>query len=238
MGSSGDPRSSGTSQTTFLAWTYANGGDARIAPGIEYAKQIVQQYNAAEASTDLLEKGEIVLWMRYDFNCKRRSRMKEKGINAQTVIPGVSIYAPSAVMANRYNTAKKDAVKLFMEYVLSDEAAADLRQVRRPPIRYVLGQQELPEEATAGWLPEEDYKDVVVVEDFTSIDANESPRPGTKRSWVASSEGISLGPGGPWPRPGPPRSAIEDVSGGLAAGCPRCPCWSSPRPCWWCRRSL
>jgi putative spermidine/putrescine transport system substrate-binding protein len=175
VGSSGDPRSSGTSQTTFLAWTYAHGGDANnLAPGIEYSKKIVQQYNAADASTDLLEKGEIVLWMRYDFNCEAAvAQLKEKGINAQTVIPGVSIYAPSAVMVNRYNTAKKDAGQLFMEYVLSDEAAATFAKFGARPIRYVLGQQELPEEATAGWLPEEDYKDVVVVEDFTSIDAND-----------------------------------------------------------------
>ena len=175
VGSSGDPRSSGTSQTTFLAWTYAYGGDAsNLAPGIEYSKKIIQQYNAAEATTDLLEKGEIALWMRYDFNCEAAvAQLKEKGINAQTVIPGVSIYAPSAVTVNRYNTAKKDAGQLFMEYVLSDEAAVAFAKFGARPIRFVLGQQELPEEATAGWLPEEAYKDVVVVEDFTSIDAND-----------------------------------------------------------------
>jgi putative spermidine/putrescine transport system substrate-binding protein len=175
VGSSGDPRSSGTSQTTFLAWAYAHGGDAtNLSPGIEYAKQIIQQYNAAEASIDLLERGEIVLWMRYDFNCEAAvAQLAEKGINAQTVIPGVSIYAPSAMMVNRYNTAKKDAGQLFLEYVLSDEAATSFAKFGARPIRYVLGQQELPEEATAGWLPEEAYADVVVVEDFTAIDAND-----------------------------------------------------------------
>lgn len=174
VGSSGDPRSSGTSQTTFLAWAYAYGGDAtNLAPGIEYAKQIIQQYNAAEATVDLLEKGEIALWMRYDFNCEAAvAQLTEKGINAQTVIPGVSIYAPSAMMVNRYNTAKKDAGQLFMAYVLSDEAAAAFAKFGARPIRYVLGEQELPAEATASWLPEDDYAEVVVVEDFTAIDAN------------------------------------------------------------------
>ena len=34
VGSPGDPRSSGTAQTTFLAWAYANGGDAaNLEPG-------------------------------------------------------------------------------------------------------------------------------------------------------------------------------------------------------------
>ncbi len=174
VGSSGDPRSSGTSQTTFLAWAYAYGGDAaNLAPGIEYARKIIQQYNAAEATVDLLEKGEIALWMRYDFNCEAAvADLKAKGINAQTVIPGISIYAPSAMMVNRYNTARKDAGQLFMEYLLSDEAAVAFARFGARPIRYVLGQQELPEEARAGWLPDEAYKDVVVVEDFTAIDAN------------------------------------------------------------------
>jgi putative spermidine/putrescine transport system substrate-binding protein len=174
VGSPGDPRSSGTAQTTFLAWAYANGGDAaNLGPGVEYAKQIIPQFNAADASVDLLEKGEIALWMRYDFNCEAAvAQLTEKGINAETVIPDISIYAPSAVMANRYNTAKKDAIQGFLEFVLSDEAAAAFAKFGARPIRYVLGQQELPEDATANWLPEEDYAGVVVVEDFTALDAN------------------------------------------------------------------
>jgi putative spermidine/putrescine transport system substrate-binding protein len=154
---------------------YAHGGDAtNLAPGVEYAKQIIGQYNAADASLDLLEKGEIALWMRYDFNCEAAVvQLKEKGINAQTVIPGVSIYAPSAMMVNRFNTATKDAGQLFMDYVLSDEAALAFARFGARPIRYVLGQQELPDDAKANWLPEEAYKDVVVVENFTEIDAND-----------------------------------------------------------------
>ncbi len=175
VGSPGDPRSSGTAQTTFLAWAYANGGDAaNLDPGVEFAKQIIQQYNAADASTDLLERGEIALWIRYDFNCQAATnQLSEKGINAITVIPDVSIYAPSALMTNRYNTAKKDAIQAFMEYVLSDDAALAFAKFGARPIRYVLGQQELPAEATENWLPEEDYAGVVVVEDFAGLDANQ-----------------------------------------------------------------
>jgi putative spermidine/putrescine transport system substrate-binding protein len=174
VGSPGDPRSSGTAQTTFLSWAYANGGDAaNLGPGIEFAKQIIQQYNAADASVDLLERGEIALWMRYDFNCQAAvNQLTEKGIKAQTVIPDVSIYAPSALMANRYNTAKKDAIQAFMDYVLSDEAALAFAKFGARPIRFVLGQQELPAEATANWLPEEDYAGVVVIEDFAGLEAN------------------------------------------------------------------
>jgi putative spermidine/putrescine transport system substrate-binding protein len=174
VGNQGDTRTAGTMQAAFLAWSYAHGGDATdLAPAVEFAKQINPQFYPVEGTVDLMEKGEIAAWIRYDFNAQAAEAiLKEKGINAQTVIPGVSIYAPSALMVNRYNTAKKDASQLFMEYVLSDEAAAAFAKYGARPIRYVLGQQDLPDEAKANWLPEEAYKDVVVVEDFTAIDAN------------------------------------------------------------------
>jgi putative spermidine/putrescine transport system substrate-binding protein len=173
VGSPGDPRSSGTAQTTFIAWAYANGGDAQnMEPGVEFARQIIEQYNAADASVDLLERGEIACWMRYDFNCAAAvQQLTDKGINAQVVIPGTSIYAPSALMLNKYKTDTMDAAKAFAEFVLGDEAAQQFARFGARPIRFVLGQQELPEEARAEWLPEEQYADVVVVENFTGIDA-------------------------------------------------------------------
>ena len=175
IGSPGDPRSSGTAQTAFLAWAYAMGGDAgNLEPGVEFAKQVIKGYNSGDSSIDLLEKGEIVLWMRYDFNCAAAvAQLKEKGINAKVVIPGVSIYAPSALMVNGHHAAKADAQKLFMDFVLGDEAAASFAKFGARPIRYVLGDQKLPAEATAGWLPEADYQDVQVIEDFTGIGAED-----------------------------------------------------------------
>lgn len=173
VGSPGDPRTSGTAQTTFLAWTYAKGGDSNnLQPGIDYAKQVIGQYSAADASIDLLEKGEIVLWQRYDFNCVAAvNELKAKNINAKVVIPGISIYAPSAVMANKFNTAKAEAIKSFLDYVLSDEAQTIFAKFGARPIRSVLGQLELPTEAKANWLPEADYAQVKVIEDFTNINA-------------------------------------------------------------------
>jgi putative spermidine/putrescine transport system substrate-binding protein len=173
VGSPGDPRSSGTAQATFIAWAYANGGDSNnMQPAIDYAKQILPQYNAASATVDLLEKGEIVCWIRYDFNCAAAvNSLKEKGIDAAVVIPGVSIYAPSALMVNKYNTGKMDASKAFLDFVLSDAAATAFAKFGARPIGVVLGYQTLPAEATANWLPQDSYKDVKVVDDFTNIDA-------------------------------------------------------------------
>jgi putative spermidine/putrescine transport system substrate-binding protein len=175
VGSPGDPQQSGTAQTTFIAWSYANGGDAvNLDPAVEFAKKLIPNYNTANSSLDLLEKGEIALWMRYDFNCQSvAAQLKEKDINAKTVIPGVSIFAPSALIGNGYFTDRADAIKLFLEYVLTDEAAVTFAKFGARPIGTVLGFQTLPDDAMAGWLPEEDYKDVVVVEDFTTIDAEQ-----------------------------------------------------------------
>ena len=61
---------------------------------------------------------------------------------------------------------------MILDYVLGDEAALAFAKFGARPILYVLGKQELSDEAKAGWLPQVDYKDVVVVEDFTGIDAN------------------------------------------------------------------
>lgn len=173
IGSPGDPRSSGTAQTTFIAWAYANGGDSNnLQPAIDYSKLILPQYNAAAASIDLLEKGEIVAWIRYDFNCAAAvNTLKEKQIDAAVVIPGISIYAPSALMLNKYNTANSDVIKAFADFVLSDAAATAFAKFGARPIGVVLGYQTLPAEATANWLPVESYKDVKIVEDFTNINA-------------------------------------------------------------------
>lgn len=174
VGTPGDPRSAGTAQASFLAWAYAHGGDTQnLQPAIDYSKQVIGQYNSASASVDLLEKGEIVCWVRYDFNCEAAvSELKGKNINAQTVIPGISIYAPSAMMVNKFNVAKKDASQMYMDFVLSDTAAQAFAKFGARPILYVLGKQELPADAKANWLPEDLYKDVKVVENFTGIDAN------------------------------------------------------------------
>lgn len=173
IASPGDPRASGTAQTTFMAWAYAHGGDAsNLQPAIDFAKKLIPNYHAAGGGVDLMEKGEQVAWIRYDFNCQAVvQQLKAKNINAKTVIPGISIYAPSALLGNRYNTAQADAIKAFLEYVLSDEAQTAFAKFGARPIRSVLGQFELPAEAKADWLPEDQYKGVVVVNNFTSIDA-------------------------------------------------------------------
>lgn len=168
-----DPRTAGEGAVAFLAWAYANGGDENnLAPGIAFAQKLLPQFAPKEGLPEL-EKGEIPVAIKYDFNALAwAAAAKEKGINTAVVIPGVSVYGPSALMINKYNTAKADLAKLLLDFVLSDEAQTAFAEFGARPIRYVLGDLELPDSAKAKWLPDSDYADVTQVEDWTKVDAN------------------------------------------------------------------
>ena len=111
---------------------------------------------------------------------------KEKGINTTVVIPGVSVYGPSALMINKYNTAKADLAKLLLDFVLADEAQTAFAEFGARPIRYVLGDLELPMTAKTTWLPDADYAGRQAGPGLVRVDAKTSPRHGTPRFWMAS----------------------------------------------------
>jgi putative spermidine/putrescine transport system substrate-binding protein len=167
-----DPRTAGEGAVAFLAWAYANGGDeTNLAPGVEFAQKLLPQFAPKEGLPEL-EKGEIPVAIKYDFNALAWSAAaKEKGINTRVVIPGVSVYGPSALMINKYNTAKADLAKLLLDFALADEAQTAFAEFGARPIRYILGDLELPDAAKAKWLPDENYADVRQVEDWSKVDA-------------------------------------------------------------------
>lgn len=104
----------------------------------------------------------------------RSTRSRKRTSRRRWLSQAFSIYAPSALMLNKYNTANAEAIKAFSEFVLGDVAAAAFAKFGARPIQYVLGTQTLPDEAKANWLPEESYKDVKVIENFAGINAAES----------------------------------------------------------------
>ena len=168
-----DPRTAGEGAVAFLAWAYANGGDeSNLGPGIEFARKLLPQFAPKEGLQDL-EKGEIPVAIKYDFNALAWAEAaREKGINTTVVIPGVSVYGPSALMINKYNTAKSDLAKLLLDFVLADEAQIAFAEFGARPIRYVLGDLDLPDAARTKWLPDADYVDVKQVQDWSRVDAN------------------------------------------------------------------
>jgi putative spermidine/putrescine transport system substrate-binding protein len=168
-----DPRTAGEGATAFIAWAYAHGGSENdLGPGVEFAQKLLPQFGPKEGNAQELEKGEVPVMIKYDFNALAfQTALAEKGVNTAVVIPGVSIYAPSALMINRYNTAKADLAKLLLDFVLADEAQTAFAEFGARPIRYVLGDLELPDSARAKWLPDADYADVKQVQDWSKVDA-------------------------------------------------------------------
>jgi putative spermidine/putrescine transport system substrate-binding protein len=168
-----NPARSGIGANTFLAWSYANGGNEdNMTVAVEFAKKMILQFSSAPDNAQTLEKGEVPIHIDYDFNCNSIAEMlRAKNIKAEVIIPGVSIYAPSALILNKYNTAKMDVAKLFMDYVLSDEAQTAFAKFGARPIRYVLGDLELPDDVKTKWLPDDKYVQVQQIQDWTNVNA-------------------------------------------------------------------
>ncbi|WP_058601932.1 extracellular solute-binding protein [Aureimonas ureilytica] len=164
--------SGGTDLAVFIAWAYAHGGsETDLAPGAEFARKMLPQFSTAAKNAQTLERGEVPIQIKYDFNCiAAAAQVKAKGVNAEVVIPKGTIYAPSALMINRYNTAKMDAGKLLLDFVLSDEAQIAFAKFGARPIRWVLGDLDLPADAKAGWLPDAQYEGVHVIKNWADLD--------------------------------------------------------------------
>jgi putative spermidine/putrescine transport system substrate-binding protein len=169
-----DPRQAGEGANAFLAWSFAHGGDENnLQPGIDFAKRLVPQFGPKEGNAQDLQKGETPVMIKYDFNAVAIAKQAQaNGVAAKVVIPGVSIYAPSALMVNKYNGAKADLAKLLLDFVLSDQAQTEFAKFGARPIRYVLGDLTLGPEAKANWLPDEQYAQVKQVADWPKIDAD------------------------------------------------------------------
>lgn len=167
-----DPSAGGATDVAFfLAWAYAFGGDENNFDGaVEYAKKLLGQFSAVSANGQTLEKGEVPIQLQCDYNAiAAAKRLKDKGISSDVVVPGVSIYAPYAIMANKYNLAKMNIAKLMLDFVLSDEGQTAFARFGAHPIRVALGDLTLPDDAKANWLPDSMYAQVKNIPDWSKV---------------------------------------------------------------------
>jgi putative spermidine/putrescine transport system substrate-binding protein len=167
---------SGSGTFSFVAMNLAAGGTLdNWEPGIAYARALVPNLTSA-ASIDTFEKGEVPISVRFDFNHGSwMQTLRDHGTNAQIIIPtDGSVYGASTLMMNRYDVAHQDFGKMFMEWVLTDEAQAIFAKFGARPIRSVVGANLLvvPDEARVNWLPDADYANVQTI-DYLSIDPGE-----------------------------------------------------------------
>ncbi len=169
----GKPGSSGTATMSFVAMNIAAGGTMDdYTKGIAYAKTLLPNIQGVpEGNADQFEKGAVPIQIKYDFNLiALANQEKAKNINAQVVIPtDGSIYAPSAIIMNKYDSAHADFGKMFLDWILSDKGQEIFAKFGARPIRYVTGDLKLPDSAKTLWLPDAQYAKVQTV-DTSKID--------------------------------------------------------------------
>jgi putative spermidine/putrescine transport system substrate-binding protein len=161
---------------SFVAMNLAAGGSLTDwAPGVAYARQLVPNLTSS-ASIDPFEKGEVPISVRFDFNhATWLETLRARAVDAELIVPSDgSVYAESTLMMNRYDTAHADFGKMFMEWVLTDEAQVLFAKFGARPIRSVVGDARVvvPEEARVNWLPDADYSGVAEV-DYRNIDPSQ-----------------------------------------------------------------
>jgi putative spermidine/putrescine transport system substrate-binding protein len=167
---------SGSATWSFVAMNLAAGGTLEdFAPGIAFGKELVKNV-VDQASLETFTRGEVPIAIRYDFNnAPWFDDLDAAGVDYRLVVPrDGSVYGTQTLMMNRFETAHTDFAKMFMGWVLTDEAQQIFARYGSRPIRSVIGDNPLviPDEAKENWLPDEDYE-VVQAVDWRSIDPDE-----------------------------------------------------------------
>jgi putative spermidine/putrescine transport system substrate-binding protein len=165
--------SSGSATWAFVAMNLAAGGTVEdYGPGIEFGKRLVNNV-VDQASLETFTRGEVPIAIRYDFNnAPWFDDLDAAGVDYNLVIPkDGSVYGTQTLMMNRFESAHGDFSRMFMDWVLSDEAQQIFARYGARPIRSVVGDDplEVPDDAKANWLPDEDYE-VVETVDWRSVD--------------------------------------------------------------------
>jgi putative spermidine/putrescine transport system substrate-binding protein len=174
MISMSDPRESGTGAATVYAAAAAlGGGQFDFDAAFAFFRQLQASGNLSPAqfSNASMERGEIPIAIRYDFvGVIGAAELAERGVHTEVIIPkDGSVWAPSAIVCNA-NTDKPELAKAIMDYSLTDEAQLAFAQYGARPIRYVVGDLEVPASASERWLPEDAYARTVEITSWMAPD--------------------------------------------------------------------
>lgn len=171
------PTGGGTGQAMVMSAAYAfNGSVDNLDPAYEFFRKLKQSGNIAnvDATNETLSRGQVGIWVQYDFLAvKTREELKAKGVPIEAIIPSDgSVYAPSSMMINKYNTAKADFTKAFTDFALSDEGQLLFAKFGARPIRFINGDLEIPSDVRRLWLPDSAYANTRSV-DFSKVSAEQ-----------------------------------------------------------------
>lgn len=154
-----DPRTTGIGYAITIATTFSHGGDLEnMAPGMDYLAQLHQAGNVRliEKTTpfDKFAKGEIPVWITYDWNGYRAKYIAGLGDAVEIIVPEEgTITAPYAVSMVK-GGPNPNTAKLWLNFIMTDMGQGIFAKgFVRPSVPGV----RLPGEVAAKFLPESDY---------------------------------------------------------------------------------
>jgi putative spermidine/putrescine transport system substrate-binding protein len=155
-----NPQNAALGQNTVLAASYALGGSiSNLDAGIHFFSELQRRGNIKTISVNAatLVKGEVPIYITYDFLAKRYQDLAKLFLDLRIVLPKEgSIFAPSALIINKYAPHPKLA-RAFLDFVMSDEGQLIFAKGYAYPIRAVEGNLVIPKEIQGKMLPASFY---------------------------------------------------------------------------------
>jgi putative spermidine/putrescine transport system substrate-binding protein len=155
-----DPRTTGIGYAIVLATAHALGGSVdNLMPGIEYLAELQKRGNIRliEKTTeyDKFVKGEIPVWITYDFNAYRAKYIGGLGDDVAIVIPKEgTITAPYAISLVK-GAPHPQAARLWLNFVMSELGQLTFAEGF---VRPILDDVKMPEDVAQKFLPATEYK--------------------------------------------------------------------------------
>lgn len=154
-----DPRTTGIGYAIMIATTLTNGGDLdNLEPGAKYLGQLQEIGNVRQIEKttpyNKFIKGEIPIWITYDFNAYRAKYTGGLGDDVEIIIPMEgSITAPYAIsMVN--DAPHPSSARLWLNFILSEEGQKIFAEGYVRPVLNI----ELPASVKDKFLPAKEYK--------------------------------------------------------------------------------
>ncbi len=161
-----DPRTTGIGYAIVIATAYAHGGNIdNLKPGIQYLAKLQKVGNVRmiEKTTeyDKFIKGEIPVWITYDWNGYRAKYIAGLGDDVEIVIPKEgTITAPYAISLVK-GAPHPNAARLWLNFIMSEMGQ---RIFAKGFVRPILPDIELPEDVKEKFLPKEEYARAIDVD--------------------------------------------------------------------------
>ncbi|MDD2206867.1 MAG: extracellular solute-binding protein [Aminobacterium sp.] len=155
-----DPRTAGIGYAIVIATAYSHGGSIEnLDPGIDYLAELQKSNNVRmiEKTTpfDKFIKGEIPVWITYDWNGYRAKYIAGLGDDVEIVIPEEGTITSPYAISMAKGAPNPNSAKLWLNYILSDEGQQTFAKGYVRPIR---DDVELPAEVVDKFLPASEYE--------------------------------------------------------------------------------